>query len=118
MKQMLHPIGSSNLSRNPDGTHGSAPEPYRSPPAIKPHGWLSFHSCDTIAECWDGVSSALYRALWNAMDHAKPLSEQIDIEESAPGDAIGLNTPVEFWHLFTDDEKTALNAIATEADTT
>ncbi len=116
MTSTLHPMGSTCLSLNPDGTHGSAPEPYRTPPAIKPHDWLRYYSCDTIAECMDGVSPELYQALWGAMSHAKPLGDQIDIEESSPCDAIGINTPVEFWHLFTDDEKAALNAIAAEAE--
>lgn len=79
---------------------------------IQPHDWLDGPSCDTIAECWDGVSTELYQALWGAMDHAKPLSEQIDIEESCPNDAVGLNTTVEFWDKFTDAQKVELNALA------
>jgi hypothetical protein len=77
-----------------------------------PHGILIFLSCDMIAETTDGLSNATYRELWSAMDNAKPLSELIDIENSAPNDALGHNTPGMFWDHFSDAAKEELLAIA------
>lgn len=78
----------------------------------KPFGVLTFLSCDTIAETTDGLSKLAYRELWDAMSDAKPLSEQIDIENSAPNDALGLNTPAGAWDRFSDEVKTELLALA------
>lgn len=78
----------------------------------KPFGILTFFSCDTIAETTDGLSDAAYSELWAAMAKAKPLGEMIDLEDSCPNDALGLNTPAEFWNSFSEPVKAELLAIA------
>jgi hypothetical protein len=78
-------------------------------------GILTFLSCDTLAECYD-VSTETYKELWAAMENAKPLSELIDIEDSCPNDALGLNTPAQFWDSFSDDAKRELLALAEQDD--
>jgi len=84
---------------------------------IEPHPSLDIQSCDTIAECSDSLPTHLGRALWRVLgDHGTPLRELIDIEESCPNDALGLNTPAELWEHFTRDEQLALNDWA-EQDT-
>jgi len=77
----------------------------------KPFGILTDISCDTIAECYD-VSKEAQAELWEAMADAKPLSELICIEDSCPGDAIGLNTPAQFWGKFSDEIKEELLSFA------
>lgn len=81
-----------------------------------PFGILTFLSCDVIAETTDGLSKNAYRQLWDAMATAKPLSELIDIENSAPNDALGFNTPGAFWAQFSDEVKQELLTLAQEAD--
>jgi hypothetical protein len=78
----------------------------------KPFGILTFLSCDTIAETTDGLSRNAYRELWDVMSAARPLAEQIDIENSAPSDALGLNTPAGAWGSFSDEVKAELLALA------
>jgi len=77
-----------------------------------PFGILKTLSCDTIAETTEGLSDRAYMELWSALDNAKPLSELIDIENSAPNDAIGLNTPAQFWNSFSDKVKVELLVFA------
>ena len=83
---------------------------------ILPHPALCLHSCDTVAECFNGVVRdddwSLYNALWKAMEEAPPLSELIDIEDSCPADALGLNTPAEYWNRFTPEQQQWLNEVA------
>lgn len=83
---------------------------------IKPHMSLTLHSCDTIAETFEGVGPDLYNALYNSMSNMKPVGEQIDIEESSPSDAVGLNTPASVWDRFTRQEQIRLNEICERAD--
>jgi len=71
---------------------------------------------DEVAECWDGVPDDLYTALWASMDGMPSLKEQIHMEESAPGDAVGLNTVESVWHLFTPAQQETLNALAEVQD--
>ncbi len=82
----------------------------------QPFGILTFLSCDTIAETTDGLSKTAYRELWDAMSDVKPLSELIDIENSAPNDALGLNTPAGVWGRFSDEVKTELLDLAAKED--
>jgi hypothetical protein len=81
----------------------------------KPFGILEDISCDTIAECY-GVSDKAYKELWGMMSDAKPLRELIDIENSCPNDALGLNTPAKFWEKFSWTVKEELIALANKAD--
>lgn len=77
---------------------------------IQPEFGLTLTSLDTVAECYEGISTELYSKLWSLLGECKPMSEQINIEESSPCDAIGLNNVASFWERFSDIEKEALNA--------
>jgi len=81
-----------------------------------PHPMFKLHSPDTVAECWNGVvvgdDWSLYKALWSSLDGEKPLSELIDIEESCPADALGMNCVASLWHKFTPEHQGRLNALA------
>ena len=50
------------------------------------------------------------------MNFAAPISDQIDIEESCPGDALGLNSPAELWDHFSEAGKAELLALAKADD--
>jgi hypothetical protein len=62
---------------------------------------------DEVAECWDGVSPALYQSLWACV----PLYTGPTPEESEEP-CYGLNALAEWWDLFEEDEQEALNALA------
>lgn len=88
---------------------------------IMPHRALTLTSPDEVAECWSGVVGrdasgkadfTLYAALWAAMDKAQPLSCFIDIEDSGPGDALGINSVSAFWSSFSDEQRRKLNELA------
>jgi len=80
---------------------------------IKPASSFKYNRPDEVAECWNGVTEAgLYGPLWNAMDDAKPLGELIDMEDSSPEDAIGLNSVASLWHKFTPEQQRKLNELA------
>lgn len=79
--------------------------------AKKPFGVLSLLSCDTIAECCN-VSNETYKELWAVMSDLPPLDELIDIENSCPNDALGLNTPAAHWFKFSDSAKRELLELA------
>lgn len=78
---------------------------------IKPNPTLEYYRPDEIAECFDGVSDDLYQVLWNSIDDMQPMSDFIDIEDSCPQDAIGINSVVSIWDQFTEDEQRQLNQI-------
>ena len=81
--------------------------------AIIPAAIFDFVNPSEVAECWEGVyHGALYNSLWSSMEGAKPISAHIDIENSAPGDAIGINTVSFFWGKYSDAEKLQLNELA------
>ena len=71
---------------------------------------------DEVAETWEGVSKELSQSLWNKMEDMPSISSQIDMEESSPSDALGLNTVASVWHLFTPEEQTELNSLAVEQE--
>lgn len=77
-----------------------------------PRPALDLATPDEVAECWHGVSDDLYHALWRAAAHMAPISDQIDIEESSPCDAIGLNTVASVWSEFTPTQQAQLNELA------
>ncbi len=85
---------------------------------IRMHEGLEYIRPDEMAECVDGVLAVpgLYEALWQSMDDMKPLGELIDMEESGPGDAVGLNSIASVWGKFSDDHKLALNALSKKAE--
>jgi len=79
---------------------------------IKPHASFGYIRPDEVAECWENISSELYRALWESMSGEKPLSQQIDMENSSPCDAIGISTLASLWAKFTPEQQVQLNELA------
>ena len=82
----------------------------------KPANIFSYLRPDEVAECWNGVIKdgdfSLYDALWNALDGAPALGDVIDIENSGPDDAIGINSVASLWGKFSEDQQARLNQIA------
>ncbi len=83
---------------------------------MKPHEVFHYFRPDEVAETWDGVSEELYKILWNSLSGEKPLSEQIDMEESSPSDAIGICCVASLWSKFTPEEQEQLNELAVKHD--
>lgn len=86
---------------------------------IDPHPMLSMITPDEIAECYDGVivdgDESLYKALWALTAEMKPLQSQIDIENSCPGDAIGINNTASLFHKLDLGHQIWLNQVMVEA---
>ena len=64
---------------------------------------LSYYTCDQVAECIDGVSKELYRALWDVV---------VDLEQQqteAPETPDGRATIEDCWHLFSEDMQKQIN---------
>jgi hypothetical protein len=78
---------------------------------VEPHPGLAYVRHDEVAECWEGVGD-----LWRALDGLPALSEIIDIEESAPQDAIGIHSVAPLWDRFTPEQQAGLNALAAAND--
>ena len=79
---------------------------------MKPHHYFETIRADEVAETW-GVSKELYAALWNKIvPHQKPLREHIDIEESCPNDAIGIENLAAHWSKLNEAEQAELNTLA------
>jgi hypothetical protein len=80
---------------------------------VKPHALFEILRPDEVAETWDELhSDSLYRALWASLAGEKPLSEQIDMEESGPEDAVGICSVASLWSKFTPEEQKELNETA------
>jgi len=84
--------------------------------AVIPDSGLQYVRADEIAECWNGVvvngDYSLYEKLWSSLEGLPKLSEVIDIENSGPGDALGVNCVADSWDYFTEEEQKRLNALA------
>lgn len=103
-----------------DLQYPAQPQP-EAPAKIMPHPSLSHCRPDEMAECMDGVLDqtadtedgrwSLYAALWKSMDGMKDLPDLIDLEESAPSDAVGLNSIASVWDFFTPEQQTRINAV-------
>ena len=63
---------------------------------------------DEVAECWEPMPPELYQALWASMEGMPSIASQIEIEESCPQDAIGLNTLASVWDKFTPNQQDLL----------
>lgn len=77
---------------------------------MRPNPWLAYNRPDEIAECWDGVSESLYKALWDMVEHYKP--RKGDIEDMCPQDEVGVNSTAKFWSKFSGPHKCELNRLA------
>ena len=81
---------------------------------IKPHDTFKTIRADEVAECWDGVGTALYAKLWNDI---VPLQKRIpNIEDTGPADHVGFENLAAHWHLLTTDEQDHLNKLAEAQD--
>ena len=70
---------------------------------IKPHPTFATIRADEVAECWEGVGTALYAKLWNEI---VPLQKSIpNIEDSGPHDHVGFENLAAHWHLLTPGEQ-------------
>jgi hypothetical protein len=80
---------------------------------IKPHRALSYIRPDEVAECWNGVlaSGDLYEKLWACVEKYDNKYRE-NIEDMGPHDVIGINSVVEFWDQFSDEDKAKLNELA------
>jgi len=76
-----------------------------------PHELFNYRSADEVAECWDGVSPELYKALWNDVVHVMPFTET---GEDDTYDFDDKNVLSRFWHLLSEDHQRELNALAVE----
>jgi hypothetical protein len=73
-----------------------------------PHAALRLVTPDEVAECWDGIDTETYQALWDTVAHYEP----IDVEDCGPADVIGINSVASLWEHFSEDIRRALNAAA------
>jgi hypothetical protein len=65
---------------------------------------------DEVAECWEGVSTDLYMALWNkVVPHQKPIP---NLEDSGPADHVGHENLSAHWDKLTEAEQVELNRLA------
>ena len=84
---------------------------------IIPHPALETITPDTVAECWDGISSFgnLYEELWACVDHYDN-SYRENIEDMGPYDIIGINSVAQFWDKLSPENQIKLNALAADQD--
>jgi hypothetical protein len=75
----------------------------------KPHSAFSYHTPDEVAECWDGVSKALYAKLWSLTELVPPIP---NIEDSGPHDHVGHGNLADLWDHLSEDEAITLNELA------
>lgn len=75
----------------------------------KPHSAFSYHRPDEVAECWDGVSDALYKALWSLVKHVPKIP---NIEDSGPADHVGHGSVASLWGHVSEEHAIALNELA------
>lgn len=81
---------------------------------IKPNAMFETIRADEVAECWDGVSSELYQALWNKIvPHQKPIP---NLEDSGPSDHVGYENLSAHWNRLTEEEQVELNRLAAKED--
>ena len=76
-----------------------------------PHDLFKYRSADEVAECWDGVSAELYKALWNDVVHVMPVT---DVGENDCYDFDDTNVLANYWHLLSEAHQVELNALAHE----
>lgn len=76
----------------------------------KPHDIFRTTRADEVAECWEGVSDELYRALWNKIvPHQKAIP---NLEDSGPHDHVGHENLAAHWDKLTPEEQEQLNVLA------
>jgi hypothetical protein len=77
---------------------------------MKPNNAFEYIRADEVAECWEGVSKDLYRALWNKIvPHQKPIP---NLEDSGPADHVGHENLASHWYRLTEEEQAELNKLA------
>lgn len=77
---------------------------------IKPNDAFEYVRADEVAECWEGVTTELYHALWcKIVPLQKPLQ---NMEDSGPADHIGEESLASHWDALTHEQQAQLNALA------
>jgi len=69
-----------------------------------PHDLFKYRTADEVAECWEGVTSSLYKALWNDVVHTMSFAEVEDDGER--------NVLANFWDRLSNDHQVELNDLA------
>ena len=81
----------------------------------KPNSVFEYIRADEVAECWEGVSAELYRALWEKV--VIPFQKVIpNLEDSGPGDHVGHENLAAHWKRLTITEQKELNRLAAARD--
>lgn len=73
---------------------------------------LAYQTPDTIAECFNGVSSRLCSALWDLV----PSYTDFDREDCGPADVVGVNSLEGFWDRLDADLQAELIVVAERAE--
>lgn len=74
-----------------------------------PHDLFKYRSADEVAECWDGVSASLYKALWNDVVHV--MTYRMPGEDDAP-EFEEQSTLARYWDRLSEDHQVELNDLA------
>jgi len=75
------------------------------------HEALRYRTLDEVAECWEGVPTALYQKLW-ALLPEKPAEPDGPAQEWPEPDSPDRALVVRYWNRFTADEQALLNELA------
>ena len=74
---------------------------------IEPNAAFDSVRPDEVAECWDGISPALYSKLWTCVGAYKAPTPEVSEEP-----CYGMDCVADFWDRFDDAERAELNAAA------
>jgi len=76
---------------------------------MAPHDLFRVRTADEVAECWEGVSSSLYKALWNDIVHVMPIDHGDSTEDDCFDDRSAL---ANYWDRLSADHQVELNELA------
>lgn len=79
------------------------------------HEALQYRTLDEVAECFDGVPTALYQKLWSLMPD-KPAEPDGPAQEWPEPDSPDRALVSRHWHQFTTEEQATLNELARRND--
>ncbi len=74
-----------------------------------PHDLFKYRTADEVAECWDGVTASLYKALWNDVVHVMPF---LNHGEDDTPDFEDTNVLANYWDRLSDEHQVELNELA------
>lgn len=79
----------------------------------QPHVTFSYTRADEVAECWEGIETPLYEALWAIAAKQRPVP---NIEDSGPADHISYENLASHWSDLTSLQQVTLNRMAEDRD--